>query len=255
MDTCLDMSLAAAYTSHSQRARVVTEDWVERNMYCPRCGSSHLEHLKANRPVADFACPRCGEIFESKARRGALGRTIADGAYDTMIRRIHESNNPDFLFMAYDLDLGRVKDFLLVPKHFFVDSLIEKRKPLAPTARRAGWTGCSIRLDEVPSWGRIAIIRGGLVADKEEVCRQYRSTSFLGDMNLSSRGWLMDVFRCMEEIGSIEFTLPDMYRFEERLAILHPDNHNIRAKIRQQLQMLRDRGLIRFVSRGVYRKC
>lgn len=35
MDTCLDMSLAAAYTSHSQRARVVTEDWVERNMYCP----------------------------------------------------------------------------------------------------------------------------------------------------------------------------------------------------------------------------
>ena len=50
MDTCLDMSLAAAYTSHSQRARVVTEDWVERNMYCPRCGSGHLEHLKANRP-------------------------------------------------------------------------------------------------------------------------------------------------------------------------------------------------------------
>lgn len=94
MDTCLDMSLAAAYTSHSQRARVVTEDWVERNMYCPRCGSGHLEHLKANRPVADFACPRCGEIFESKAQRGALGRTIADGAYDTMIRRIHESNIP-----------------------------------------------------------------------------------------------------------------------------------------------------------------
>ena len=107
----------------------------------------------------------------------------------------------------------------------------------------------------MPSWGRIAIIRGGLVADKEEVCRQYRSTSFLGDMNLSSRGWLMDVIRCMEEIGSIEFTLSDMYRFEERLAILHPDNHNSRAKIRQQLQMLRDRGLIRFVSRGVYRKC
>ena len=57
MDTCLDMSLAAAYTSHSQRARVVTEDWVERNMYCPRCGSGHLEHLKANRPVAAWSPP------------------------------------------------------------------------------------------------------------------------------------------------------------------------------------------------------
>lgn len=180
---------------------------------------------------------------------------MADGAYDTMIRRIHESDNPDFLFMSYDLDLGRVQDFLIVPKHFFVDSLIEKRKPLAATARRAGWTGCSILLDEVPSWGRIAIIRGGLVADKEAVCRQYRSTSFLGDMNLSSRGWLMDVFRCMEEIKGETFTLQDMYGFEERLALLHPDNHNIRAKIRQQLQMLRDRGLIRFMERGVYRKC
>lgn len=255
MDTCLDMSLAAAYTSYSQRARVVTENWVERNMYCPRCGCDHLKHLEANQPVADFACPQCGEIFESKAKRGALGRKVADGAYDTMIRRIHESDNPDFLFMSYDLDLGRVQDFLIVPKHFFVDSLIEKRKPLAATARRAGWTGCSILLDEVPSWGRIAIIRGGLVADKEAVCRQYRSTSFLGDMNLSSRGWLMDVFRCMEEIKGETFTLQDMYGFEERLALLHPDNHNIRAKIRQQLQMLRDRGLIRFMERGVYRKC
>lgn len=74
-------------------------------------------------------------------------------------------------------------------------------------------------------------------------------------MNLSSRGWLMDVFRYMEEIKGETFTLQDMYGFEERLAILHPDNHNIRAKIRQQLQMLRDRGLIRFMERGVYRKC
>ncbi|WP_297015837.1 hypothetical protein [uncultured Dialister sp.] len=46
-----------------------------------------------------------------------------------------------------------------------------------------------------------------------------------------------------------------MYRFEERLQILHPDNHTIRAKIRQQLQLLRDRGLLEFVSPGVYRKC
>lgn len=79
MDTCLDMSLAAAYTSHSQRARVVTEDWVERNMYCPRCGSGHLEHLKANRPVADFACPGAGKFLSprpSGALWGAPLRTV-----------------------------------------------------------------------------------------------------------------------------------------------------------------------------------
>ena len=131
MNICLDMSLASKYTSHSQMARVVTEQWVEKNMFCPRCGAGHIIHLKANRPVADFACPQCGAIFESKAKRGTLGRKITDGAYETMIRRIHEADNPDFFFMS---------------KHFFVDSIIEKRNPLADTARRAGWVGCNILL-------------------------------------------------------------------------------------------------------------
>lgn len=82
-----------------------------------------------------------------------LGRKIADGAYETMIRRIHEADNPDFFFMSYDLDNARVCDFLIIPKHFFVDSIIEKRKPLAATARRAGWVGCNILLEEIPSYG------------------------------------------------------------------------------------------------------
>ncbi len=64
----------------------------------------------------------------------------------------------------------------------------------------------------------------------------------------------MDVFRCLEDIKTETFTLQEMYQFEGRLQILHPENHNIRAKIRQQLQYLRDKGLIQFMERGVYRK-
>lgn len=30
MNICLDMSLASKYTSHSQMARVVTEQWIEK---------------------------------------------------------------------------------------------------------------------------------------------------------------------------------------------------------------------------------
>lgn len=253
MDRKLDPLLAASYRSRSQVARVVTEDWVARNMYCPRCGCDHLDHLTANRPVADFMCPSCGNIFESKARNGVLGKKINDGAYDTMIRRIHEADNPDFLFMSYDLSAGLVNRFLLVPKHFFVDSIIEKRKPLKESARRAGWTGCNILLDELPSYGKIEVI-GEQIADKERVCESYRKTDFLADMKQSSRGWILDVFRCLEELKKEVFTLQDMYTFETRLTILHPDNHNIRAKIRQQLQLLRDKGILEFIDRGVYRK-
>lgn len=37
MNLLLDESIAAPYRSRSQKARVMTEDWVTRNLYCVRC--------------------------------------------------------------------------------------------------------------------------------------------------------------------------------------------------------------------------
>jgi type II restriction enzyme len=37
------------------------------------------------------------------------------------------------------------------------------------------------------------------------------------------------------------------------LAELHPDNHNVQPKIRQQLQELRDLDLLEFLRGGEYR--
>ena len=59
---------------------------------------------------------------------------------------------------------------------------------------------------------------------------------------------------CVNDVKSEAFTLKDMYSFTPRLQKLHPDNNNIEAKIRQQLQLLRDKGFLEFVERGVYRK-
>ena len=38
--------------------------------------------------------------------------------------------------------------------------------------------------------------------------------------------------------------MENIYYFEQELQDKHPDNHNVKAKIRQQLQLLRDRGFI-----------
>jgi type II restriction enzyme len=43
-----------------------------------------------------------------------------------------------------------------------------------------------------------------------------------------------------------------LYAFEARLKALHPKNQNVRPKIRQQLQVLRDLGLLRFGAKGNY---
>ncbi|MGA3145606.1 MAG: hypothetical protein ABSF10_21630 [Verrucomicrobiota bacterium] len=50
-----------------------------------------------------------------------------------------------------------------------------------------------------------------------------------------------------------EFTTADAYAFERELAELHPDNDHIKEKIRQQLQVLRDAGLLVHLGRGEWR--
>ena len=70
--------------------------------------------------------------------------------------------------------------------------------------------------------------------------------------NLS--GWVKDVFDVLNEISLDVFKLNDVYKYEDRLKSIHPRNQYVRDKIRQQLQMLRDLGLLQFLDRGVYRK-
>lgn len=67
-------------------------------------------------------------------------------------------------------------------------------------------------------------------------------------------GWKKDVFECLTRIPKQTFSLEEVYGFETHLAKLHPENHTVREKIRQQMQDLRDIGLVEFFSKGVYRK-
>jgi type II restriction enzyme len=66
---------------------------------------------------------------------------------------------------------------------------------------------------------------------------------------------LLAVMKAVEAVGRPEFTLDDAYAHEAALSALYPDNRNVRPKIRQQLQVLRDRGWLEFTKRrGTYRR-
>ncbi|HIJ53022.1 MAG TPA: NgoFVII family restriction endonuclease [Planctomycetes bacterium] len=67
-------------------------------------------------------------------------------------------------------------------------------------------------------------------------------------------GWRLDTFNVVSRITANIFKLDQLYAFKKQLQELHPDNLNIEAKIRQQLQELRDLGLVEFLGGGVYRK-
>jgi type II restriction enzyme len=76
---------------------------------------------------------------------------------------------------------------------------------------------------------------------------------FLRDQRLEARGWLLETMRCVEDIGRGEFSLDDVYAFEQRLSDIYPNNRHVKQKIRQQLQVLRDKGYLEFTGRGQYR--
>ena len=54
--------------------------------------------------------------------------------------------------------------------------------------------------------------------------------------------------RCKEDWQG-EFSLVEVYAFESELARLHPDNRHVKDKIRQQLQLLRDKGILDFAGK------
>jgi hypothetical protein len=242
-----------AYKSGSQSARVWTERWVGDRIFCPNCGNSKIDQFESNRPVADFFCSVCDEEYELKSQKHKFGLKILDGAFSTMCHRLRASNNPNLLLLNYDLQRLAVANVFVVPKHFFVREIIEERKPLAPTARRAGWIGCNILLTQIPESGKIFFVRDSVPQSRESVLAQWQKTLFLRDEKVEARGWLIEVMKCVEAIGRLEFTLDDVYAFEGALKQVYPGNNNVRPKIRQQLQVLQDRGYLDFISRGYYR--
>lgn len=254
MDLNFDRSLIRDYRSPSQIARVLTENWTATNMFCPRCGNLHISHFGNNKPVADFYCSACNSEYELKSKDGNIKGKISDGAYQTMIERITCNNNPDLFCMRYEKSGNRVIDFIFISKYFFTPNVIEKRKPLKDTARRAGWVGCNILISKIPEQAKIGIILNGRICSAENIVDRVQKCDSVATEDISVRGWLSDVLNCINAIGAREFALSDVYGFERKLSVRHPENNNVRAKIRQQLQLLRDKGFISFSGNGRYKK-
>jgi type II restriction enzyme len=203
--------------------------------------------------VVDFICPECNEAYQLKSQSHPFGNRVMNSAYEPKIEAIRAGTIPNFLFLRYDPRVLKVSDLFLVPKHFTSQSIIERRKPLSDRARRQGWVGSNILLGYLPADARIPIVENGREVSKTTVRGLWNQFLFLRKQSVYSRSWLADVLACVRQLGKETFTLAEVYTFEGRLADLHPRNKHIRPKIRQQLQVLRDYGIVEFLGKGIYR--
>ncbi len=242
------------YKSKSQIIRVLSEQWFLNNMYCPACGDLTLTKCDDCTPLVDFICKECSQRYQLKSKGSSLGNKIVDSAYKNMNGAILANKAPNFFFLQYLPDELKVLNLILVPGHFIGPGHIEKRKPLPPSARRAGWIGCNILYANIPKEGRISVIRNGKIQKSSDVVSKWSDFAFISHQKVNNRGWTFDILNCINQLGKNEFSLDEIYKFEELLFAKHLSNFNIKPKIRQQLQILRDKGLLKFVKRGIYQR-
>jgi len=108
-------------------------------------------------------------------------------------------------------------------------------------------------LDRIPPDARIPIVQNARPVSSSQVRKAYNKIRSLEDLNVEKRGWTLDVLNVIRSLGREEFALRDVYDHADSLAKLHPQNRHVNDKIRQQLQVLRDLGLLTFLGSGSYR--
>jgi type II restriction enzyme len=245
--------LATAFKSGSQKAGNVTEAWGADNFYCPNCSSPKLDWLKPGTKASDYKCPSCGFWYQLKSKKSRISNSIRDGAYGAMMEAINEDRAPSFFFLHYDFLSWNVINLLLVPHFAFPSSAIIKCPPLSPMARRAGWVGCNFDLRRIPADARISIVKEKQITPSNKVRAQFKKVKPLKELSVKERGWTLDVLNGVRNLGKKEFTNTDAYTLARQLEKLYPDNRHIRDKIRQQLQVLRDMGLLLHIESGRWR--
>jgi type II restriction enzyme len=251
MQLACDLSVASAYKSPSQRARVISETWFSQNIYCLACESNCVARTTPNTSATDFLCKTCGHRYELKTFTKRPPRSLVDGAYASLIARVNASTAPTLCLLGRS-ESWQVQSLIAIHSSFLTPWVIERRSPLSQNARRAGWVGCNIRLDRIPPDGEIAVISEGVCLPKSEVRRRFERFLPLANLSADQRGWTTLTLSIIRMLGRNKFALSDLYAREPQFAETYPGNRHVRAKIRQQLQVLRDLGVLTFEGRGQY---
>lgn len=254
MDLRLPMHFAEGYKSPSQIVRRITEPWGAANLYCCACTSERLTPQAVNTQVSDFLCPECVVRYQLKSHKGKLGRYVLGSDYRTLMNEVLGNRSPSFFLLGYELPTRLVRNLLVIPRFAISPRVIGERKPLAETARRKRWTGYLLNVALVPDSAKIPLIIDGSEVPRAEVRERFARIARIQTLRPEQRGWTLDVLRCVESLPRATFTLEEIYAFEPDLKSLYPENRHVRDKIRQQLQVLRDRGLLTNPRRGVWQR-
>jgi type II restriction enzyme len=98
---------------------------------------------------------------------------------------------PNFLIMEYVIEDNcfTSKEVVFIPKVFITEEIIEKRKPLSKSARRAGWTGYNLLFESIPSYGKLYIVKNSKLESKEQILNKSHKILNLYDLDSQKAKW------------------------------------------------------------------
>ncbi len=146
----IDFTVPLNITSRAQVARLVLETWAEFNLFCLNCDADSLVRLAANTPVADFECGVCEARYQVKGKDGRFSSVIPGAAYQPTIEAVRAGRCPDYLLIEYDRRFSTVVFGVAISGQSITENRVIARAPLGATARRAGWIGCTLRIEGLP---------------------------------------------------------------------------------------------------------
>ena len=246
-----DTSVAEGYTSEAQRSRLISEAWFRSHAYCLSCDQERLCATSTNTKATDFVCSSCHQGYELKTFKTRPKKTLIDGSYHALLNRILDGSVPALMLLERN-EQWEVRSLTSIHQLFLTPNVVQEPRPLSTSARRAGWIGCNIRLDLIAPDAYVEVVHEGRLNPREWVRKRFQRSGRLERIEPESRGWTTLALKLIRNLNQETFSLDSLYAQEDIVERVYPKNKNIRPKLRQQLQVLRDLGYLEFKGRGTY---
>lgn len=255
MNLMINNDFSKNYASNSQKSKNITEPWILENFPCPFC-KSKLKQYPANNKCSDYYCEKCDEDFELKSIKGKFSKKKITGSeYFSTIEKIN-TKKPNWILLERN-DI-QVTGLTLIPNYFFYNDMIEKRNELSSKAQRAGWTGCLIRVDMIPSFAKIQFVKNGVEVSEKIIKYKLSMINRFKNIDTEKKDWKLILMYLIDRIPDTIFSLNELYSNIDEFKLSHPNNNFIKENIRHTLQLLRDEGYVKFLDsegyKGIYLK-
>ena len=110
-------------------------EW-ERGSGGPGAVLAQFERQRAGHGIVDISGVR-------PHHNGRFGTALTGAAYQPVVDAIRQGSMPEYILVEFDMRFGTVVFVDAVPGRLITEERVIPRKPLAATARRAGWRGCA----------------------------------------------------------------------------------------------------------------